>query len=138
MDLSPPRLRKAALIRCTSDLRSQARKPTLRRVASNTLVLSAVLFAGGVSAACDLNGWDPVAYEFCEYSAAPVFPYGVPTFEIRNDAGYARVYLKDGTRATLDLARGTVTIVYANGASEFGEVNQLSTETQTQFWALAR
>ncbi|GAB3738829.1 hypothetical protein GCM10028794_21950 [Silanimonas algicola] len=126
-----------ALIRSTAELRPKAQKSVLRRVTSNALVLSIALFAGMASAACDPNGWDPVAYEFCDNADAPVFPYGVPTFEIRNDAGYARVYLRDGTRAVLDLAQGTVTIVYPNGASEFGQVGQLSTEAQTQFWALA-
>jgi hypothetical protein len=87
--------------------------------------------------ACDPNGWDPVVHDFCEDFVAPVFPHGVPTVELNGDAGYARMYLPDGTRVLLDLAAGTVTAVYANGQMETAPVTQLPSDVQAQFWALA-
>lgn len=134
MKLPPPQLLRKSK---SAGVMSQFRKSISARLTFKSFALSMALFVSGASMACDFNGWDPVAPDFCEEFVAPVFPYGVPTIELKADAGYARMYLPDGTRILLDLADGTVTAIYANGQMETAPVTQLPSDVQAQFWALA-
>lgn len=101
------------------------------------IALTSVLFAGSAFS-CQPNGWDPVDPVFCDDDPFPLTPPPSAYVEYQARTGYAVYVLADGTRVTLDLGRGSITMLFPNGTLQVALVSQLDAAAQQQFWAVAR
>ncbi len=119
---------------CSSPRKARISKPRCGLLA-NALAFVSMIFAGS-TLACDSSGFDPVDPVFC--NPYQVTPPASPYVEINAQAGYGVHVLADGTRITLDFARGTFTTLFSNGAIHVASVSQLDASTQEQFWKAAR